>query len=125
MTESQEQKELIKWFRYTWPEHDKALRLSANGCNFGTGKKAFMMINSLKAQGLTVGESDLAILIPRHTFHGLILEFKSTKGKHKLTQAQDEYLQYMSKQGYMSVCCKGLDSAKETIQSYMLLTSRS
>lgn len=119
MSESSEQKLLISWFRQTWPEHNQCIRLSANGCNFGTGKKAYMMINSLKAQGLTPGESDLVFLCPRHNFHGLVIEYKALKGTHPLTPKQEDYLNYMSSQGYMSVCCKGLEAAKETIQSYM------
>jgi hypothetical protein len=85
----------------------------------GKPKERGMIINSMKAQGLQVGESDFKILVPKGGFHGLIIEYKAEKGKHKVTKEQLEYLDYMSSLGYFSAWCKGLDAAKDTINSYL------
>lgn len=119
MTESQEQKELIKWFKSTYPQYEKSIRLSMSGINLGGGKKASIMINYLRSQGMIDGEADLIFLVPAKDFHGLVMELKSTEGKHELKDNQAEYLDYMASLGYMSICCKGLVSAKESIVAYL------
>lgn len=118
MSEWDEQKELIKWFKTEYPEHEKCISLSMSGCNFGSGKKAAMMINQLKSQGWVKGEADLRFLVARQGFHGLVVEFKAMAGTHPLTDEQSKYLDYMQSQGYLAVCIKGLEAAKMCIAAY-------
>jgi len=122
MTESPEQKELVKWFRDTYPQYAKSIRLSMSGINLGGGRKAAIMINFLKAMGMVDGESDLVFLVPSSGFHGLVLEFKATEGKHPLKPNQAEYLDYMASLGYAAMCCKGLEAAKESITQYLTIS---
>ena len=119
MTEAQEQRELIKWFKSAYPQYEKSVRLSLNGINLGGGQKAARMVANLKAQGMVSGEADLVFLIPAKGFHGLVIEFKSTEGKHPLSDKQSEYLDYMASLGYVAICCKGLIAAQESIVAYL------
>ena len=121
MTESQEQKELIDWFKKQYPKYSKSIRLSMNGINLGGGKKAAIMINHLKSQGMVPGESDLFFAIPTKGYHGLFIEFKSTNGAHKLTDDQAEYIGYMTLLGYRAECCKGIEDAKQLISEHINL----
>jgi hypothetical protein len=120
ITETQEQKVLYRWFCMQWPKYKKSWSLSMNGIYIpGKPIQRAKIINSMKAQGMQVGESDYKILVAKGGFHGLIIEQKSENGKHKLTQYQIEYLDYMSKMGFFAVMCKGIDAAKDTINSYL------
>jgi len=124
-TEAQEQKEIIKWFRKTYPQYKKCIRLSMSGVNLGVGKKAAMMMNHLKAQGLTVGESDLCFLIPSKGFPGLLIELKKTgwkcsgKAAAEKHQKQLDYLEEMTELGYLATVCIGKDAAIDTIKNYL------
>jgi len=122
MTESPEQKELVKWFREEYPQYAKSIRLSMSGINLGGRRKAAIMINFLRAMGMVDGESDLVFLIPANGFHGLVLELKATEGTHPLTPEQADYLDYMASLGYAAMCCKGLEAAKESIIQYLTIS---
>ena len=120
LSESQEQKIIYQWFCLQWAKYKQAFSLSMNGIYIpGKPKDKAMIINGMKSQGMQVGEADFKILVPKGGFHGIIIEYKSEKGKHKLTQLQAEYLDYMSSLGYFAVLCKGIDAAKDTINSYL------
>lgn len=120
-TEAEEQKEVVAWFRETWPEYEKCIRLSLNGVNLGGGTKAARMINSMKAQGMTVDESDLVFLVPKSQYHGLCIEMKAMKKKP--TAGQLEYLVLMNELGYMAAWCEGAEEAKDLITIYMMVNS--
>lgn len=125
MTEAQEQKEIISWFRNTYPQYKNCTRLSMNGVN--KGKKSYITVNSLKAQGMTVGESDLCFLIPNKGFHGLLIELKSTvwnpkqmsKKQRESHKKQLDYLEEMTGLGYVSTICIGKEAAIDTIKAYL------
>lgn len=117
MSEYHEQVAVVKWFRLQYPGLDKAIRLSLNGINLSGGTKAYRIMNQLKAQGLTVGESDLAFLVPRTGYHGLVVEMKTTEGK--TTPEQDSYLRFMESLGYFATACYGHQHGIETIKAYM------
>jgi len=125
MSESTEQKEIVSWFRETYPDLAPAFSLSMNGVNLGAGKHAAIMMNHLKAQGLTVGECDFKILVPRGTFHGLCIELKKTgwkvsgKAAAEKHQKQIDYLNFMTEQGYLAAICIGKTAAIDTIKAYL------
>lgn len=131
MSEASEQKEVITWYRATYPQWDRSIRLSMNGIKLNGGKQASMIINSMKAQGMTKHESDLCFLVPRGTFHGLVIEMKPTdwnpkkmsQKQRKDHQGQLDYLDYMDGLGYMAALCIGKESAIDTIRSYLKLSS--
>jgi len=115
MSEFTEQKELIHWFRQTYPQYEKCTRLSLNGVNLG--KNAGRLINQFKSQGAVMGEADLFFAIPSGEYHGLFIEMKDF-GK-KTTEIQDEYLKRMSELGYLSEICIGAEHAKKVIGGYL------
>lgn len=122
MSESKEQAAIYKWFCLQYPKYRKSWSFSMNGtCWFpgDTKLQRIKMINHFKSQGMQNGEADVKILVPRDSFHGLIIEYKAEEGKHTITNEQVEYLHYMSSQGYMSVSCKGIQAAQDTIRQYM------
>ena len=123
MSEWTEQKEAVDWFKATWPEHEKSIRLSLNGINLGGGKKAAMIINQAKAQGLVLGESDLAILLPRGGFGSLLIEHKADGSGHNVSDIQQDYLDYHNDiAGNCAVSTKGLPALMAAILAYMRLT---
>ncbi|PHR99252.1 MAG: hypothetical protein COA78_25245 [Blastopirellula sp.] len=117
MSEFTEQKELIRWWRDTYPQYAKCVRLSLNGINLPPGKKAAMMINQMKSQGMVLAESDLFFGVPNLTYHGLYVEMKDF-GK-VATPEQEEYLEVQRSMGYEAVVLEGAEAAKEFIQEYM------
>lgn len=117
MSEFQEQKELVSWFRAKYPAHSRCLRLSLNGINLPAGRRGAMMMSQCKSQGLTLGESDLFFAIPNLLYHGLFIEMKAGKGK--ATQDQLDYLIVMDSLGYQTAVITGAEKAKQFIEDYM------
>lgn len=116
-----EQRTIVAWYRKLWPQHERSLRVSMNGLNFGGGQKAARMISQMRAQGMVEGESDIAIMLPRQRYGGLILEHKALGSKHDLTQGQRDYLDYHQKIGNRALMTRGVEQAKEVIAEYMAL----
>lgn len=120
MSEAKEQAAIYTWFCMQYPKHKKSWSVSMNGINLPCNRvQAAKIINFMKSQGLQNGEADFKILVPRGSFHGLVIEHKAEEGKHTITNEQGEYLHYMNSQGYMAVSCKGIDAAQRTIRDYM------
>lgn len=119
MTEAQEQKEVVAWFRERWPQHQQALRLSLNGLNFGSGRKAAKMINYIKSQGAVKGEADLAILLPRKGYGCLVIEHKAKYDTRRPDQDQLDYIGYHNHIGNLAVVTKGVEDMKSVILDYM------
>ena len=119
MSEWHEQRDIVKWYKETWPEHSQALRVSMNGINLGGGQRAAIMIKQMRAQGMVDGEADIAILIPKPPFGCLILEHKASDSAHKLTEEQGTYLEYHNSIGNCAAMTKGIDAAKAAITTYM------
>lgn len=119
MTETDEQKILVYWFRTTWPEHRKCIRASMAGINYGSGKRGSVMKNFTRSMGVEEGESDLMFLCPKGKWHGLVIEHKSAAGDHKLTDEQKEYLEYYHNLGFYVTCTKGVEEARKIINEYM------
>jgi len=121
LSEWSEQRDAIIWFKERWPQHDKCIRLSLNGINLGGGKRAAMMINQMKAQGMVIGESDLCLAISRGYYGCLMIEHKSTEDKSAPKKEQLEYAEYHNSNGNLAVFTKGLEELKQAITEYMEL----
>jgi len=117
MSEFQEQKDLVAWFKAKYPAYVKCLRLSLNGINLPAGRRGAIMMSQCKSQGLTPGESDLFFAIPNLIYHGLFIEMKAGKGK--ATQDQIDYLAVMDNLGYRTAVITGAEKAKQFIEDYM------
>ncbi|MDY7559943.1 VRR-NUC domain-containing protein [Pseudomonas sp. CCC3.2] len=112
-TEHEEQKSLIRWFSLQYPKIGNRLVAVPNG-----GQRNVIVASKLKAEGVRAGFPDLMLLMPRGEFMGLMIEMKRVKGG-SLQAEQAEWLDWLNKQGYMAVICKGAQAAQDTIKSYL------
>ena len=119
MTETEEQKEIVKWFRETYPQYAMSLRVSQSGGHRGKGRAAAMRLAKDRAMGAVKGEADIAILVPNGRFGALLIEHKAEGGYYKPTAAQQAYLHYHNGIGNCAVSTKGIEAAKAAIIAYL------
>ena len=120
LSESDEQKEIVRWFRSEYPEFAKCLRVSQSGGYRGKGRQGAIRSALIKAMGGVTGESDIAILLPRGgTYGSLLIEHKAAGGAHKATPAQIDYIDYHNGIGNMAVITRGVEAAKAAIRQYI------
>lgn len=112
-TESQEQKNLIKWWSIQFPHWDILLFHIPNG-----GLRNLKTASRLKAEGVKAGVADLFLAIPNNNFHGLFIEMKRQKGNSQ-TDLQKYFEKEVLKQGYDYFLAKGWIEAKEKIMRYI------
>lgn len=112
LSEHQEQKTLITWFRLQYPLYARCLFAIPNG-----GMRNKVIAVKLKAEGVTAGVSDLFLMIPRGGKHGLFIEMKALDGKP--TEAQKEFIALANLMNYQAVICKGFDEAKKVVANYI------
>jgi hypothetical protein len=104
-TEHEEQRELVRWFRQTWP----GVRIFAipNG-----GARSPATAGRLKAEGVSSGVPDL--FIPAW---GIWLEMKRTKGG-SLSSEQKDWITYLESVGFCCIVGKGAGDAKSKLQAF-------
>lgn len=73
----------------------------------------------LSAQGVKTGISDWIFLVPRGTFHGMVLELKTKK--NKTTDSQDEFLEAAAAEGYFAAVIYNLDTFHAVLEWYLNL----
>lgn len=115
MTEAQEQKLFVQWFRKSHPKLSRSLRVSLNG-SLGHGAKAARRVSGLKGQGFVTGESDIFIAVPASEFHGLFIEMKVIGGV--VSPEQRDYLTYMRNLGYATAICYSGNEAIAEFKAY-------
>ena len=105
-TEHEEQRELVRWFRQTWP----GVRIHAipNG-----GARSKATAGRLKAEGVSSGVPDLFVPAWR-----LWVEMKRTKGG-SLSPEQKDWIAYLESVGYCVIVGKGAESAKQQISTFV------
>jgi hypothetical protein len=101
-TEHDEQRELVRWFRQTWP--DVRIFAIPNG-----GHRHPAVAANLKATGVAKGVPDLFIPAWR-----LWVEMKRSKGG-SLSKEQKDWILYLECCGYQCIVGKGADDAKQKI----------
>lgn len=94
-------------------------RVSQTGGHVGKGKAAAIRNAKSRAKGRIDGESDIAILLPRGGFGSLLLEHKAFEGYRKVTDEQEEYINYHNSNGNCAAATKGIETAKAAIVQYM------
>jgi len=119
MTETEEQKEIVRWYRKAYPQYAMSLRVSQSGGYRGAGRKGAIRTAIIAAMGGVTGESDMAILLPRGDFGSLLIEHKADGAAHKATDKQIEYLNYHNENGNCAVVTRGVEAAKAAIAAYM------
>lgn len=104
-TEHEEQRELVRWFRQSWP----GVRIFAvpNG-----GARSKATAGRLKAEGVASGVPDLFVPAWR-----LWIEMKRAKGG-SLSPEQKDWIDYLQNVGYCVVVGKGADDAKRQISAF-------
>ena len=71
-------------------------------------------------QGLTAGIADVALLVPRGGYHGLLIELKRRDATpSRVTADQKRFLAFQSAQGYRAEWCKGWEAASKLIIEYL------
>lgn len=71
----------------------------------------------LKRKGVRSGIPDVFCLIPNNDYHGLLMEFKSEKGK--LSKTQEEYLKLFYALGYCVRVARSADEAISILKTYL------
>jgi len=104
-TEHEEQRELVRWFRQTWP----GVRIFAipNG-----GARSKATAGRLKAEGVASGVPDLFVPAWR-----LWIEMKRTKGG-SLSPEQKDWIKYLESVGFCCIVGKGAEDAKRQISAF-------
>lgn len=104
-TEHEEQRELVRWFRQTWP----GVRIFAipNG-----GARSQATAGRLKAEGVSSGVPDL--FIPAW---GLWVEMKRSKGG-SVSAEQKGWIAYLESVGFCCIVGKGAEAAKGQISAF-------
>ena len=105
LTEHEEQREFVRWFRQNYP----GVRIFAipNG-----GARTPSAAGRLKAEGVSKGVPDLYIPAWR-----VWIEMKRKKGG-AVSPEQKDWLAHLNEQGYRAEVCKGFEAAKAVIQDY-------
>lgn len=112
-TEHEEQKVVIQWFDVQHKRLKGRLFAVPNG---GARHKA--VAGKLKAEGVRPGVPDLWLPVPAGGFSGLVIEMKRLKGS-STSDEQLDWLDFLARQGFLAVICKGADAAIDTIQAYL------
>lgn len=109
-TEHEEQRELVRWFRQTWP--DVRIFAIPNG-----GARSPATAGRLKAEGVSAGVPDL--FIPEWS---LWVEMKRIKGG-ALSAEQKKWSAYLESVGYCVIVGKGADDAKKQISAFFKISA--
>ena len=113
--EEQEQAALFEWARWAqgnYPEL-RLLNASLSGVRLlpGQARKA-------KTLGMVRGFPDIFLPVKRAGYGGLFIELKRPRGG-TLSSEQRAWLEELGGQGYLTVCCRGYEEARETIETYL------
>lgn len=123
-TESGHQRALFMWSnmqRSQWPEL-RWMYAIPNG-----GGRSAAQGNTLKAEGVKAGVSDICLPIARKGYHGFYIEMKkpgndTVKPKiapGKESEAQIEFGAFLVEQSYLYRCCFTWEEARDSIIWYM------
>ena len=114
--EDTEQMQVISWAQWNvnkWPEL-KWLFHIPNG-----GKRNKAEAARFKMAGVKAGVSDLELPVARGNYHGLFIEMKY--GRNKATDAQQEFIEFVTHQGYLAVVCNGAEEAISVLEQYLAM----
>lgn len=114
-TEDQEQEALFRWAALAAGKRPELGMLYAipNG-----GKRPISVAAQMKRTGTKKGVPDMALPVARGGKHGLYIELKRKKGG-RLSPEQTQWMDALTRQGYVCAVCFGWDSARKTILDYL------
>ena len=119
MSEAAEQREIVQWFRETYPEYAMCLRVSLAVSYFGSGQRAARMVNHIRSQGIHPGEADILIAVQRGGYGSLVIEHKQGGSSYKASPEQLQYIAMHNGINNCAVVTRGVDAAKAAIITYM------
>lgn len=108
--ESQEQMTVIEWCR--WNGYPYNLVYAVENERKATPQQAARR----KAMGVRSGVSDLFLPVSRHGYHGMYVEMKAKEGK--VSEAQRQFIDEVTREGYLAHVCYGADEAIEALIKY-------
>ena len=82
------------------------------------GKRSKAEASRFKAMGVKAGVPDLCLPVPRGEYHGLYIELKAASGR--TSAKQNEWLEWLSSNGYKTAVCYGWEQAAVAIKSYLI-----
>lgn len=97
-TESQIQKDFVRWFRARYESIEPLFFAVGNG-----GARNVWTAKIMKDEGVRSGVSDLILLIPRHGYAALLIETKTPDGKQSDSQKEFERLATQYRYKYVVV----------------------
>ena len=103
----------INYFRAKYPQYYMNCFAVGNG-----GSRNIIEGANLKRSGVLAGVSDVIILVPNKTFHGLCIEFKKDY-KAKQTPSQISFEVAVQMQGYKYAVVCSFDSFLKLITDYL------
>lgn len=81
------------------------------------GERSLIQRIRMKKEGLKKGWPDVQIMRAASGFHGMFIEFKTTKGK--VTPEQRSIMDALIEEGYHCVVCRSFDAALEAFKGYI------
>lgn len=114
MSEHDEQCAVIAWARLNETQYPELALLFAVPNGLRTSPRQAV---KAKQEGLKRGVPDLCLPVARGGWHGLFIELKH--GRNRPSDAQVEWLDALTKQGYLAVACWEFEEATETIAEYL------
>ena len=117
MSEHDEQVALMDWINLYKREMPSLALIFAIPNQGGQGKGAIIRGQKMKREGLKKGVPDLFLPVAKGEYHGLFIEMKSETGR--LGDEQHDYLNYLTKQGYLCGVCRSFEEAQALIMDYL------
>lgn len=113
-TEADHQINVIRWSQIHRGEYPELALLFhvPNG-----GSRDVREATHLKQMGVKPGVPDLFLPVARGSWHGLWIEMKALNGR--ISQAQDQWIHELARQGYRAVVCYGWEDAVGTLTGYL------
>lgn len=102
----------VRWFRLQYHNFRGLLFAVPNG-----GYRNETTAAKMKAEGVWAGVSDIILLYPNKSYHGLCIEMKTPSGKQ--SEHQIEWQKDVENQGYKYTICHSFDEFKDTVENYL------
>lgn len=116
--ETAEQAALIDW---SWLVSYQGEKLGESITHVpNEGKRGYKAQSDFKKLGGSKGYPDLIVDIAAGGYHGLRIEMKAPKGfTSTVSKDQKEWIERLTKRGYLAVVCYGFEEAKQVIVDYL------
>lgn len=110
--ESEMQRACKQWFDLQYPKLSRLLFAVPNGGARNSREAAIM-----KAEGVTAGVADMILLIPRHGYGCLCIEFKTKEGCQ--SESQKLWQAAVEAQGNKYIVVRSVDEFVKEVKNYL------